>query len=167
MEWKPMKKTEYRKRNNGWKRKGHVSNTKRFMVTIPDESVFIAMSREMSFKHDLNPKESLQILALEYCFNPSAREMIDRILKNRWDQDSYPNQKDVKKTVHEQIQIPEPNPKDLELKPWQVKKIDGLRTDFYKTREKLKNIDPNQPEHKKTMEKAENLLEERINAIWD
>lgn len=167
MEWKPMKKTEYRKRNDGWNRRGKALNTKRFMVAIPDESVFIALSRELSSKHDLSPKESLQILALEYCYNPSARKMIDRVLENRLDQDDYPKPKEVKKPLPETVKIPEHDPQDLELKPWQVKRIDGLRADFYKTIERLKQIDPNQPEHKATMHEAENLLEARINAIWD
>lgn len=33
---------------------------KRFMVTIPDETLYIAFSRELYHKHGLTPKEALQ-----------------------------------------------------------------------------------------------------------
>lgn len=54
---------------------------KRFMVTIPDETLYIAFSRELYHKHGLTPKEALQLIALEYIKNEFARSMIDRVLE--------------------------------------------------------------------------------------
>lgn len=161
-----MKTTEIKKRKRHWNRKGSLSNSKRFMVSIPDETVYIAMAREMSSKHELTPKESFQILALEYCYNKSARELIDHVLENRMDPDDYPKH-EIVETITEPEPVRVPDPKELELKPWQVKKIDNLRADFHETTERLKHIDPNQPEHQATIKKAETLLDKRINAILD
>lgn len=161
-----MKKTKIKNENDLWNSKGNLSNHKRFMVIIPDESVYIAMVRELSSKHELNPKESFQTLALEYCYNPCARKLIDQVLEKRLDPDEYPKHELVKSTPDPK-QIHKPDPKEFELKPWQIRKIDNLRDEFHETTERLKHIDPNQPEHQATIKKAENLLEKRINAIWD
>lgn len=53
---------------------------KRFMVTIPDETLYIAFSRELYHKHGLTPKEALQLIALEYIKNAISRQVIDQVL---------------------------------------------------------------------------------------
>jgi hypothetical protein len=54
---------------------------RRFLVSLPDETVFMALSRELYRKYEITPKEAIQLLVLEYVHNEVARSMIDRVLE--------------------------------------------------------------------------------------
>lgn len=58
-------------------------------VSIPEDVVFMALSREFYSKHQLGPRDAIKTLALEYAYNPKARKLLDRVLKNRLDPIEY------------------------------------------------------------------------------
>lgn len=64
-----------------WRKYRKGNHHKRFMVTIPDETAFIALSHKLYAKYQITPKEALQLVALEYVNNEAARSMIDRVLE--------------------------------------------------------------------------------------
>lgn len=63
--------------------------SKTIHVTIPEEVIFMALSRELYSKHQLGPKDAICALALEYAYNPDARTLLDQVLKNRLDPNEY------------------------------------------------------------------------------
>jgi len=147
------------KTKKSWMNRQNQSQRKRFMVSIPDESVSMALSRELYKKHELSVRDCLQTVALEYAYNEKARPLIDRVIENRLEDSQY-------------IDLIEPVPNhEMELvetyTPPQKAKINHLRKEFNKKRDELKQIDPNDPKHKQTRDKAITLLEKRIHAIWD
>ena len=150
-----------------------VRKNKNFTISIPEEVIFMSLSHELYIKHSMGPKDAIKTLALEYAYNPKARPLIDQVLENRLDEKEY--MRDIMpgpikkpevaliKYVPESVQRPE----DYKFTEPQKAKINRLRDEFYKKRRELKQIDPNDPQHKQTQDKAIDLLEERINAIWD
>lgn len=127
-------------------------------VTIPEEVVFMALSHELYKKHEMNVKEAVNILILEYAYNPEARYYLDGVLKNRQSPETYCKgvlELQPEKLNHipeniEEMYIPSSN----RTSNWRK-----IRSDPQSTK--------NQPQIKSKKNKPKTPLEKRINAIWD
>lgn len=62
---------------------------KNITVSMPEEIIFIALTRELYSKYSMKVKEALNILVLEYAYNPDARALLDQVLENRLDPEQY------------------------------------------------------------------------------
>lgn len=87
--------------------------SKTIHVTIPEEVIFMALSREFYSKHQLGPKDAICALALEYAYNPDARRLLDQVLKNRLDPNEYSTDDwEFKDKINTQTTLEGPGPKD-------------------------------------------------------
>lgn len=128
-------------------------------VTIPEEVVFMALSHELYKKHEMNVKDAVNILILEYTYNPEARYYLDGVLKNRISPDNYC--KGVLELQSEKLnQIPEENIEEIYTPS-------RNRTSKWRKIQLNSQSTKNQPQIKSKKNKPETPLEKRINAIWD
>lgn len=58
-------------------------------VSMPEEIIYFALTRELYRKYSMKVKEALNILVLEYAYNPDARTLLDQVLENRLDSEQY------------------------------------------------------------------------------
>lgn len=116
---------------------------KRFVVSIPEHAVFMALSHELYSKHGIGPKDAIRILALEYAYNPDARPSLDHVLENRLDERQYMGNFELETSEPERVEVKYIPPDDTS------RTLDQL------------TLDPTMDVGSMTS------LEKRINDIWE